>query len=105
MIGMNALAKMCKNQAVQKLCGESEQLLTDLSHHMDSGIRHLLKEKSNRPVRRAAAELVFRLTAVPQCLEIIEKTCDKEYLIMDRPLGDVLPPRPINMNCLPACPE
>lgn len=90
MMSMNALRKMCKNPLVHKFCGESEQILGDISHHMDSGIRHLMKEKASRPIRRAAAELLFTLTAVPKCLEMIETTCNKDYLILERPLGDVI---------------
>ena len=53
---LNALRKMCKSSAVAGICAGSEQLLGDISRHLDSGIRHLMKEKMNRPIRRAAAD-------------------------------------------------
>eukprot|EP01046_Picozoa_sp_COSAG06_P054754 COSAG06_NODE_9852_length_1804_cov_1.056305_1_plen_124_part_10 len=44
----------------------------------------------NRPIRRAAAELLFKLTGLPQSVAKIETTCSQDYLVLDRPLGDVI---------------
>jgi hypothetical protein len=90
LVSLNALRKMCKNPAVHQLCAESDHLLAAISRHLDSGIRHLMKEKMNRPIRRSAAELLFKLTGLPQSVAKIETTCSQDYLVLDRPLGDVI---------------
>ena len=89
-MSMSALRRLCGNPEVRLSCAQSEGLLSDLSRHLDSKIRHALHEESNRAVRKAAADLLFALTTLPASVALIATTQSDEYLSGPRPLGDVV---------------